>query len=319
MKKKLLAIALSTIGAVGAVQAGAVAQSSLQILNLTLSNAATGVTLNAAQFDLLQITDTTNLNPTVTPGGANPFANASAMGAPLPLTVVCFPVACPAALLPGTPFANATTPATVNGALAASELVNAPITGLATPYNGGVDARTNSVAERISTGSASTTSALDLAVQFSFSLQNDLAVGINFDAIAHLLAFLDSQTSATTGLTWTANLVNHDTGAQIFSWSPNGGVGGISGIAGTAELLDPCTLNRTLGALGPTANFSYDCSGAFAARTGVLLAANTYDFSINHQNNASVVVHRVPEPSMLSLLGLALAGIGFTTRRKSKA
>ena len=254
MKKKLLAIALSTIGAVGAVQAGAVAQSSLEILGLTLFNVATGITLDVSQFDVLQIVDTTNLNPTVTPGGANPFTAFSVGGAPLSLNVVCFPVACPAGLTAPGPFGIATTGATSNGALGASQLENAPITGLPTPYAGGVNARTNAVAERVSPGTANTSSSLSVATQFSFSLLNNLNVGIQFSAIDHLLAFLDSQTNALAGSAWNVHITNHATGATVFDWTPNGLLGGITG--GT-ELLDPCSLTRSIPGFGPSANVTY--------------------------------------------------------------
>lgn len=321
MKKKLLAIALSTIGAVGAVQAGAVAQSRLDITNLILRNDLGGAVLTAAQFDVLQITDTTNLNPTLTPGGANPYTNSTSGGAPLPLTVVCVPVACPPALTAPGPFGNATTPATVNGALAASELNGAPIAGLTTgsppvAIPVGLNARTNAVAERTTTGTGNTTAALSTAVQFSFSPTSDIAIRIDFNAVEHLLAFLDSQTNAFAGASWNVH-IQDQAGATVFDWTPNGLAGGITG--GT-EILDPCSLTRSVTAFGPSANFTQDCAGSFSARTNLLLAANTYNASITHQNQANVLVAQaVPEPSMLSLLGLALAGIGFTTRRKSKA
>lgn len=316
MKKKLLAIALSTIGAVGAAQAGAVAQSSLQITGLALSDAGTGVVLNASQFNTLQIVDTTNLNPTLTPGGATPFTNASIGGAPLSFSQVCFPVACPPALTAPGAFGNATTPATVNGALAQSSLDGAPIAGL--PPAVGVNARTNAVSERTTTGSANTSSSVSAAVQFQFKPTSDIAIRIDFTALDHLLAFLDSQINSFAGSAWNVKITNHATGATVFNWTPDGSLA-VGGITGGTEILDPCSLTTSVTTFGPTGNAGYDCSGRFAARTNLLLAANTYDASITHQNQANVLVQLVPEPSMLSLLGLALAGIGFTTRRKSKA
>ena len=332
MKKRLLAIALSTIGAVGAVQAGAVAQSSLQILNLNLlsgtaADGSGGTVLDASQFSFLQISDATNLNATVTPGGATPFTASTAGGVALPYTQVCFPVACPAGLTAPGLFGNATTPATSNGALAASSLNGAPITGLPAPVVAltGANARTNAVAERTTTGAANTTSALTVATQFQFVPLTNLAITIRFSAIDHLLAYLDTQTNAIAGSTWSANITNHDTGATVFDWVPNGSLAA-GGITGGVEHLDPCSLTRTLTAFGPTANATYNCgsalpggAAAFSATSNVLLAGIRYDFAINHQNQANVSVLAVPEPSMLSLLGLALAGIAFTTRRKSKA
>lgn len=317
MKMKTLAATISAIGAVGSAQAGAVAQSVLQVTNVRFLNAATGNQLAAGDFDTLQIVDTTNLNPTLTPGGANPYTNSAVGGAPLPLTVVCVPGVCPGGFV--APFANQGYPASFDGALAASSLDGAPISGLpgfpAGPTTG-ANARTDSRAERITSGTGNTTSALTLAS--TFSLTNDTSVIFDFDALLHLMADADSLLNATAGSGWSIAITDRGTGTEVFQWTPNGQAGGISG--GT-EQADGCNLTRSITAFGPGGHTDFDCAPGshFRATTGLLLASNTYDLSISHQNQANVIVQAVPEPGSLVLAGLALAGLGVSSRRKLKS
>lgn len=314
MKMKLLAVALSAIGVAGSAHAGAIAQSSLVISNFTFSNALGGALLDVSQFASLNIVDTTNLNPTL---GAvsNPFSAFSAGGAPLALTTVCAPAACPAALTAPGPFGNASFPATVDGALASSSLNGAPITGLgfATP----VTASTNAVASRITSGAANTTSALTLATSFQFKPLTDLAVIIDFNGLLHLLADADTLVNAIAGSVWSINIINHVSGATVFDWTPDGIKN--TAITGGTEQFDDCDLTRALTVFGPGGHAVFDCAAGshYRATTGLLLAANTYDLSISHQNQANVLVQLVPEPSTLLLAGVALACLGVGFRRKS--
>lgn len=314
MKMKLLAVALSAIGVAGSAHAGAIAQSSLVISNFTFSNALGGALLDVSQFASLNIVDTTNLNPTL---GAvsNPFSAFSAGGASLALTTVCAPAACPAALTAPGPFGNASFPATVDGALASSSLNGAPITGLgfATP----VTASTNAVASRITSGAANTTSALTLATSFQFKPLTDLAVIIDFNGLLHLLADADTLVNAIAGSVWSINIINHVSGATVFDWTPDGIKN--TAITGGTEQFDDCDLTRALTVFGPGGHAVFDCAAGshYRATTGLLLAANTYDLSISHQNQANVLVQLVPEPSTLLLAGVALACLGVGFRRKS--
>jgi len=91
MTKNLLAASLAlAFGAamVGNAQASCSCSVVLQVTNFTFSNAATGIALDASNFDLLNIQDSTNLNPSLN-GVFNPYSNFTVGGAPLPLTVRC--------------------------------------------------------------------------------------------------------------------------------------------------------------------------------------------------------------------------------------
>ena len=228
MKMKLLAVALSAIGVAGPAHAGAIAQSLLEISGLRFLNGSVvgNPQLDVSQFSSLNITDTTNLNPTF---GAfsNPFPNFSVGGAPLPLTVRCIgpagSTACGAGggidALPA--FAPLGGVATVDRAMAASELKGVPITGLIVG-NPPVLARTDAVASRITAGSANTTSALSLATSFQFTPLTNLNVIIDFFGLLHLLANADTLVNAVAGSVWSINIINHLTGAPVFDWTPDG-------------------------------------------------------------------------------------------------
>jgi len=315
MTKNLLAASLAlAFGAsmVGNAQASAIAQSVLQVTSFEFVNATTGVALDASNFDILNIQDSTNLNPSLN-GVFNPFSTFTVGGAPLPLRVRCVPGGCPAGLNPGAPFANAATPPTVDGALAASSLDGAPITGLGQAL--GANDRTSALAELVNPGVANSSSNLGLIA--SFSTTQDTSVRMDFDSLLHMIAFLDSDLTANAGVGWSIDIVNHASGASVFRWAPDGVIG--TGITGGVETADGCNLQLSIGVFGP-GTAGADCAGHETATTGLLLAANQYDITISHQNRADVLVTQVtqvPEPSSLMLVCLALGGLGFGVRRKA--
>src|SRR5437899_5855632 len=232
-KKAWLALMVATamvLGVAASAQADSLAQSTLQLTGFEFLNAAGTAAIDASAFapGTLNITDSTNLNPSLN-GVFNPFSTFTVGGAPLPLTVRCVPSGCPAGLNPGAPFANAATPPTVDGALAASSLDGAPITGLGQAL--GANDRTSALAQLVNPGVANSSSSLGLIA--SFSTTQDTSVRVDFDSLLHMLAFLDSDLTANAGVGWSVDFVNHANGASVFHWAPDGVIG--TGITGGVE------------------------------------------------------------------------------------
>ena len=135
----------------------------------------------------------------------------------------------------------------------------------------------------------------------------------------HLLADADTLVNAFAGSVWSINIINHATGVTVFDWTPDGILN--SAITGGTEQADECDLTRSLTAFGPAGHAVFDCAAGshYRATTGLLLATNTYDLAITHQNQTNVLVQAVPEPSTILLAGFALACLGVGFRRKSES
>ncbi|MFZ4875144.1 EDSAP-1 family PEP-CTERM protein [Janthinobacterium sp. Mn2066] len=162
-------------------------------------------------------------------------------------------------------------------------------------------------------------------------------LAFNFLANPFMQVFLNGDvgpgSSATANLVVTFSITNA-AGITVFNWAPDGLLG--SGITGGTETADGANLNTNLSTNFLTRGnlFTYDptgcgaptgtgvgtaCGGTFAALTNTLVAGN-YTLTLNAVESVDLVkVAPMPEPGTLALLGLGLAGLCYSSRRKLTA
>jgi hypothetical protein len=129
--------------------------------------------------------------------------------------------------------------------------------------------------------------------------------------------------SAQSNLNASFSLTKND-GSESITWSPQGTAANdciADGGPTCVETADGADLNRNIGTgTNPSliTNPAFNVGGVFASFGITIsgLSGGTYSLVLNALTSANVT--RVPEPGTIALLGAALAGIGFASRRKSK-
>ena len=167
---------------------------------------------------------------------------------------------------------------------------------------------------------------LQEATAFTFSFNADPYMEVLMSADA-----LGGSANANLDVTFTITQIINGQGTTVFEWTPDGVVG--SGIVNGVEAADAFNLNGSIevtapgdtavfdpcGNGTPDGNIARGCangSNFFSATTG-LLAAGRYNISIDMVENIDIrTAVPVPQPGILALFGLALAGLGASRRRK---
>lgn len=171
-------------------------------------------------------------------------------------------------------------------------------------------------------GVGTTQSNVNLSSRFIFTVTgSSVNLSFSFNASSFLRAYLDLPTGtfgdANASTDWNLKIRPATGSGLLFDWTPNGSVGGASGVGGTVggvETADGFALND-----GVFAGFDGDdsfvskSSAAFAATTGNI-GPGTYVLTINHKSSADASI--LPEPGVLSLAGLALLGAAAASRRR---
>lgn len=187
---------------------------------------------------------------------------------------------------------------------------------------GGATALTDDTVALKPQGTGTTQSNVNLSSRFVFTVAgSSVNLSFAFNASSFLRAYLDlpagtfGGTNASTD--WNLKIKPASGSGVIFDWTPNGSVGGAGGVGGSVggvETLDGFNMNDGVFA-GFSGDDSYTANSAksFAATTGNI-GPGTYVLTINHKSAADAKI--LPEPGVLSLAGLALLGVAFSSRRR---
>ncbi len=296
--------------------ASAMAQADINVINFILTKGGTAFTpLDVTDFSQLSILDSLTNTAVLNPGGSA-FQPASASQPPFVGSVDALQASVGANPHGQNDYTADATPPTATFARGDSILTGQAISG--TPFTTGHTANTVAETEITSTANGNSLGSIEDTTTFTFVLAHAIGdLGVTFDASTFLQAWTSPGslpgTSAGASLTWFIKI--SDANGTLIEWAPNGVVG-TGTETGIKVLTEGCNLNTNTSATFNEQKPLSTCNGGFSGTSLVALAADTpYSFQVTQTVKSQAAA--IPEPATLTLLGIALAGMGFGSRRRS--
>ncbi len=309
------AIAAGTLAFASApAHAGAMAMSDLNITQLFLATPAGPVPQNGAISILNESrtgTSAANYNGAVGTGAGASSITSNTVGATVDVKARCAGPDCgviAGALYGGNTENNTgtfvTPPPSANYALGDMYISGSAV-------GGAVSGLTRADAAAVgpnNEGGANSTILNSATTQLAFTVGADFSASVAVTASAYQALWVsnaaDRIDQASAGMGWTMTL------RCISSAALCAGFGG-------DLIFSPSEINQTGFVTDSSDNFSYSFAGTILSASRTFKAGNRYALSINQSSNATVV-SKIPEPAGLALAGVALLGLGLSTRRRAK-
>ncbi len=193
---------------------------------------------------------------------------------------------------------------------------------------GDASTHTTNIAEsELQSGTAAASaSVIDSITKFTFKFSTTAAgtLMIAFDAIQNMLAAINDPSATAHQATGTMNtelkISNDANPADFVLYNPDGSTATGCVTVGTSftcsEQLDPFSLNTSVATSTDGTSSALVNSGSFLTFFG-LTGSGNYTFTLSEKK--STTLSRVPEPGIMSLLGIGLLGMGLAYRRKNNA
>lgn len=311
------------LGVAGQANASVYASSSLKIQEFSVS--ITGLAANPIQSYEFQVTNTATLNGASSPTQSN-TCSGSTPGTGCNTTPS---LDAPAANAPGSTIIRANNDFSFFGP-GTDTYSNSDSVIYTSELGNGVASSTAQIAESELQGNGAARSSAEITSNtgfvFTFLVSGTGKLVLSFEADPSLyaeinqLAFISG--SAQANMNASFSLTKNDGTSQV-NWTPNGTAANndceVSGSVASvtcAEDNDKVDLNRNISVSANPATVQYSRAAGWSLMGITVDGLTDGAWTLAFNGNTSTSTRTVPEPSVLALLGIAIAGMGAVSRRR---